>query len=147
MASNTLEETGREKMRKPEDRERILKAREDFRETIWLGENVMAWKRYRYMQPAASGHFNWIDDAGGVVAEDTTWTPLESLDDCRYLEDRLRELGLEKLYIGTLDQKVLFPKYGPQKVAGERIKFATAREICQAVRRTWLQRKEREGTK
>lgn len=143
MASNTLEETGREKMRKPEDRERILKAREDFRETIWLGENVMAWKRYRYMQPAASGHFNWIDDAGGVVAEDTTWTPLESLDDCRYLEDRLRELGMHYRYSNELQDETFEREFDDSDELN--LIYATARQRCEAVRRTWLARKESEG--
>lgn len=66
--------------------------------------------------------------------------PLESLDDCRLLEDRLRELGLAEAYRDRLiDVLLMVPG---QLVGSTDLLFANPRQRCEAIKRTWEQHKK-----
>lgn len=100
--------------------------------TIWLAETFGI-------------PLDYCDCGGhGLLKSGAAWEPLHSLDDARLLEDRLRELGMHYRYSNELQDETFEREFDDSDELN--LIYATARQRCEAVRRTWLARKESEGT-
>jgi len=109
--------------------------------TRWLATEIMKW------QPTTENSLWRCDGAGSVNLLDV-WRPLDLLDDCRKVEDRMEELGLKSAYVRAL-MIVVGAVSGPPQSSGvdslmldaDALVFASARQKCDAIRMAWTDHK------